>query len=598
MTNESVGSSPRTQGGDAGAAELRAQVHELRRGVRAAAGFGALASVLTLMPSWYMLEVYDRVVNSRSGMTLAMLSVAIVLAYVATGVQEWARAMLLHTAGEGFEARLGARVFDAALAAQRKRPGSWGPQALTDLRTLRELVGSPAFYALFEAPMVLVCFALLYALNPWIGVAAMGAAGVQVAIGALNQRLSGALLREANQRAMAAHNDAERTLAQAPTVLALGMLPGLQARWHRRQNEALALQAQASTIAGGWQAGAKLLQNAVNSGFLGLSCWFLLHNQLNGGSGMLVVAGILGGRALGPFVQIITQWSTVQQAREAWQRLGQLLQDEPAPQSGMPLPAPKGELRVEGVNLVVPGTPTPLLRDLNFALSPGQVLVVLGPSGAGKSTLARLLMGLLPATQGKVRLDGADIATWPKVEVGARLGYLPQGVDLLDGTLADNIARFGEPSPEALQAVIEATGLAPLIESLPEGLDTRLGPDGARLSGGQRQRVALARALYGRPAFVVLDEPNAHLDEEGDLALQRAIQAARAQGTTFVVMTHRAGVLQVADRLLVLHDGQQKAFGPRDEVLAAIRQANDQVRQRASAAAAAAHPAAVVAKAA
>jgi ATP-binding cassette subfamily C exporter for protease/lipase len=582
MTNESVGSSPRAAAGSANGSELRAAVLALRQALRRAAAFGALASVLTLAPSWYMLEVYDRVVNSRNGLTLVMLSLAIVLAYAATAVQEWARAALLHAAGESLEARLGPRVFDAALVTQRKRPGSWGPQALTDLRTLRDLIGSPAFYALFEAPMVLICFVLLYALNPWIGVAAMGAALVQAAIGMLNQRLSGTLLREANQRAMAAHSDAERSLAQAPTVLALGMLPGLQARWHKRQDEALALQAQASSIAGGWQAGAKLLQNAVNSGFLGLSCWFLLHNQLNGGSGMLVVAGILGGRALGPFVQIITQWSTVQQAREAWQRLDQLLQAEPAPKPGMPLPAPKGELRVEGVGLVLPGSPTPLLRDLNFALTPGQVLVVLGPSGAGKSTLARLLMGLLPATQGKVRLDGADIATWPKAEVGARLGYLPQGVDLLDGSLAENIARFGEPSPEALQAVIDATGLAPLVASLPEGLDTRLGPDGARLSGGQRQRVALARALYGRPAFVVLDEPNAHLDEEGDQALQRAIQAARALGSTFVVMTHRAGVLQVADRILVLHDGQQKAFGPRDEVLAAIRQANDQVRQRAS----------------
>ncbi len=566
-----------------GAQELREHVARLRTDLRRAAAFGAVASVLALLPSWYMLEVYDRVVNSRSGMTLAMLSVAIVLAYALTAVQEWARSGLLHAAGARLDEQLAARVFDAALAAQRKRSPVGGAQALTDLRTLREALNSPAFHALFEAPMVLVCFGLLYALNPWIGIAAMLAALVQGGMGWLNQRHSGRLLKQANQRAMGAQAFAERALGQAPVALSMGMLPGLLGRWQRSQGEALGLQAQASQAAGAWQAASKLLQNAVNSGFLGLSCWFLLHGQLNGGGGMLIVAGILGGRALAPFVQVITQWSSVQQAREAWQRLEALLQAEPLATPAMPLPAPKGELRVDGVSLIVPGTPMPLLRDLHFALQRGQVLVVLGASGAGKSTLARLLLGLQAPTQGKVRLDGVDVAGWPKDQLGAHLGYLPQGVDLLDGSLADNIARFGPPSPEALEAVIEATGLRPLVDALPEGLATRLGPDGARLSGGQRQRVALARAMYGRPALVVLDEPNAHLDEEGDLALARLIDTARRDGCTFVVMTHRSGVLQVADQVLVLHEGQQKAFGPRDEVLAAIRQANEQARQRPAA---------------
>ncbi|MCK6426828.1 MAG: type I secretion system permease/ATPase [Burkholderiaceae bacterium] len=583
MISPSAPSNPPNPGGGASDDELRAAFAELRPALRRAAGFGAAASVLALAPSWYMLEVYDRVVNSRSGMTLAMLTLAIVLAYLLTAVQEWARGALLHAAGASLDARLGPRLFDAAMAAQRRRLPEGGPQALADLRSLREALASPAFHALFEAPMVLICFALLYALNPWIGVVAMGAALLQGGIGWMNQRRSGELLRQANQQAMAAQADADRSLAQAPTALALGMLGGLQARWQQRQGEALALQAQASVIAGRWQAAAKLLQNGVNSGFLGLSAWFLLQGQLAGGQGMLIVAGILGGRALTPFVQVITQWSTVQQAREAWQRLQRLLAAEPAPQPGMPLPAPRGELRVEGLSLLLPGSSTALLRDLNFALAPGQVLAVLGASGAGKSTLARLLVGLQAPTQGKVRLDGVDVASWPKAELGPHLGYLPQGVDLLDGSLAENIARFGDVSPEQLDAVIEACGLRSLVEALPEGLQTRLGPDGARLSGGQRQRVALARAMVGKPALVVLDEPNAHLDEEGDAALLRLIEAARRRGCSFVVVTHRIGVLQAADRVLVLHEGQQRAFGPRDEVLAAIRKAGEAARQRVAA---------------
>lgn len=588
MISPSAPSNPPSPGGGASDDELRAAFAGLRPALRRAAGFGAAASVLALAPSWYMLEVYDRVVNSRSGMTLAMLTLAIVLAYLLTAVQEWARGALLHAAGASLDARLGPRLFDAAMAAQRRRLPEGGPQALADLRSLREALASPAFHALFEAPMVLICFALLYALNPWIGVAAMGAALLQGGIGWMNQRRSGELLRQANQRAMAAQADADRSLAQAPTALALGMLGGLQARWQQRQAEALALQAQASVIAGRWQAAAKLLQNGVNSGFLGLSAWFLLQGQLAGGEGMLIVAGILGGRALAPFVQVITQWSTVQQAREAWQRLQRLLAAEPAPQPGMPLPAPRGELRVEGLSLLLPGGHAALLRDLNFALAPGQVLAVLGASGAGKSTLARLLVGLQAPTQGKVRLDGVDVASWPKAELGPHLGYLPQGVDLLDGSLAENIARFGDVSPGQLDTVIEACGLRSLVEALPEGLQTRLGPDGARLSGGQRQRVALARAMVGTPALVVLDEPNAHLDDEGDAALLRLIEAARRRGCSFVVVTHRIGVLQAADRVLVLHEGQQRAFGPRDEVLAAIRQAGEAARQRAVAPAAAA----------
>ena len=562
-----------------GADDLRAEMDHLRGAFRRAAVHGVAASLLALAPSWYMMEVYDRVVNSRSGMTLAMLTVAVLLMYGLAAVQEWARGALLQAAARDLDTRLGPRVFDAALAAVRRRQPHGGPQALHDLRTVRDFVASPVCMAVFEVPMVGVCLVLLYLLSPWLAAVAVGAVALQALLGWMNERQGGASLQQANQHGQAAQAWAERVLAQAPVVLASGMLPGVRQRWLQRQREALALQARASRSSGAWQAGSRLLQNLVTSGLLGLSAWLLLHDALHGGGAMLVVSGIVGGRAMAPFVQVIGQWGTVQQARQAWDRLARLLQAEPAPAASMPLPAPQGALRVEQVGLSVAGSSAPVLDGLNFGLQRGEVLAVIGPSGSGKSTLARLLLGAMPATQGKVRLDGVDVAQWPKAELGAHVGYLPQGIELLDGTLAENIARFGEPSPTGLDRVIDLTGLQALADSLPDGLATRLGPNGARLSGGQRQRVGLARALYGAPALVVLDEPDAHLDEDGDAALLRIIDTCRRQGTTFVVMTHRPSVLQVADRLLILHEGRQKAFGPRDEVLAALRRAGEQVQQ-------------------
>src|SRR5690606_4050520 len=309
---------------------------------------------------------------------------------------------------------------------------------------------------------------------------------------------------------------------------------------------------------GTWQSASKLLQNLVNSALLGLSCWLLLHDRLNGGGAMLVVAGIFGARVLAPFIQIITQWPAVAGARDAAARLTALLQAVPAPAEAMPLPAPKGLLTVEHAIAAPPGSPAPVLKGIAFALRPGEAVVVMGPWGAGKTCLARLLLGLWPAASGKVRLDGVDVHAWDKAELGPHVGYLPQHAELIEGSSADNIARFGRGEPAAVQAAVDAVGLGELIASLPGGLDTWVGPNGCTLSGGQRQRVALARALYGEPAFVVLDEPNASLDEAGDAALARVIAQGKRRGCSFVVMSHRTSVLAVADHLLLLRDGQQQ----------------------------------------
>jgi ATP-binding cassette subfamily C exporter for protease/lipase len=327
----------------------------------------------------------------------------------------------------------------------------------------------------------------------------------------------------------------------------------------------------------------KFLQTVMGSLLLGLGAWLVLRNQLNGGAAMMIVASIIGGRVLAPLVQIVTQWRTAVAARDAWNRLDNLLTALPPKPESMALPPPRGQLVAENIIAVAPGTQTPILKGVTFGLNPGEVLAVIGPSASGKTTLARVLAGLWPSHGGKARLDGADIFAWDKTELGPHVGYLPQDVELFDGTLAENIARFGALEKAKVENAARAVGLHEFIMSLPDGYDTDVGPEGARLSGGQRQRVGLARALYGDPVFVLLDEPNSSLDEVGDAALAAAIQEYKARGTTFVVITHRTSVLGVADKILLLRDGATQAFGPRDEVLAALQKANQEAQAQAKA---------------
>jgi ATP-binding cassette, subfamily C, bacterial exporter for protease/lipase len=308
-----------------------------------------------------------------------------------------------------------------------------------------------------------------------------------------------------------------------------------------------------------------------------------MRNELHGGSAMMIIASVLGGRVLAPLVLIVSQWRAVVNVRDAYARLDQLLTQFPQNPPAMPLPAPRGVLTVEALVAGAPGNPSPIVKGVQFGLQPGEVVAVIGPSASGKTTLARLLVGVWPAASGKVRLDGADVFTWDKEELGPHVGYLPQGVELLEGTLAENIARFGPVDLIKVEAAARSVGLHEFILALPKGYDSPVGRDGGMLSGGQRQRVALARALYGDPVFVVLDEPNSSLDEAGDAALTAAIAQRKAQGTGFVVMTHRTSLLAVADKLLIVRDGNQAAFGPRDEVLAALQKANQEAQAKARA---------------
>jgi ATP-binding cassette subfamily C exporter for protease/lipase len=553
--------------------ELSQALEPLRPEIYRAIGFSLIISFLALSPTVYMLEVFDRVVNSRSDVTLLMLTLMVMLAYAVMELLEKVRGALMRASGVRLDAALSKRVYDAMFMGFLKRQVGGNMQVLNDLKLVREFLANPALMAVMEAPVALVALALIFAISPILGWSAVAGALVQVAITWMNERASRKPLMEANRAAMNAQQFADASLRNAHVMESMGMLDAVHGQWQKRQKEFLGLQAQASEGAGFWSAMSKLLQLVMTSLLLGLGAWLLLTNSLNGGASMMIVGSVLGGRVLAPLSQLVAQWNAVVNVRSAWERLEGLLAQVPPKPEAMSLPAPKGYLSVEGLMAGAPGQQVPIVRGVQFGLAKGEVLAVVGPSASGKTTLARLLVGLWPAMSGKVRLDGADVFTWDKSELGPYLGYLPQGVELLEGSLAENIARFGEVDMAQVEAAARLVGLHELIMSMPQGYNSPIGRDGAMLSGGQRQRVGLARALYGKPVFVVLDEPNSSLDEAGDLALANAIAALKQLGTTFVVMTHRTSVLGVADKMLIMRDGAQQAFGPRDEVLAALQKA-------------------------
>ena len=536
-----------------------------------------LAGLLMLAPSVYMLEVYDRVVYSRNPLTLLMLTLLVLMVYGVLEVLDWARNEVMREAGEALDCKLGDRLFRAMFDASLKRTAGGALQTQFDLRTLREFMQTPVVAAVMELPVSLFFLLLVFAIHPWLGWFALAGALVQASLAWFNERSTQPLLSKANRTAMVSQQQVDAMLRNAQVVQAMGLQAPMYRRWHTLQQTFLHQQAIASARAGAFGASTKFWQNLISSGLLGLACWLLLNNQLNGGGGMMIVASILGGRVLAPLVQGVAQWQQVIQVVDAKKRLTQVLHSIPARVSGMSLPAPSGALQVDGLVAVAPGSSVPILKGVSFSLQPGEVLAVVGSSASGKTTLARMLMGLWPASNGKVRLDGVDVFNWDKAELGPSVGYLPQGVELIDGTLAENIARFASADRQQITAAAAAAGLHEWALQLPQGYDTPVGREGCMLSGGWRQRVGLARALFGRPVFVVLDEPNASLDEAGDAALLAAIAQFKALGTTFVVMTHRKSVLQVTDKILVLHEGQTQAYGSRDEVLAAMRQASGSV---------------------
>jgi ATP-binding cassette subfamily C exporter for protease/lipase len=534
--------------------------------------FSAISNLLMLAPSLYMLQVYDRVLGSRNELTLVMLTVMMLFAYMMTSGLDLIRSFVLVRVGARFDMALNKRVYTAAFEQNLKASGVSAGQALTDLTNVRQFLTGNALFAFFDAPWFPFYLIVIFVFEPSLGIFALCGTAVLVVLAIVNERVSRAPLAEANTMAIVSGQLATNNLRNAEVIESMGMLPNLMERWFKLHSRFLRLQAVASEKAGIISAITKFVQTSQQSLVLGFGALLVLEGKIS--PGMMIAASILVGRALAPVQQLIGVWKSWSSTRSAYERLTKLLGDNPERTAGMELPAPTGAVSVEAAMATAPGSKNMVLKGITFAIGSGDVLGIIGPSGCGKSTLARLMVGVWPAMSGKVRLDGADIYQWNKDQLGPHLGYLPQDIELFGGSISENIARFGEVDPEKVVQAAKRAGVHELILQMPKGYDTLLGDGGAGLSGGQKQRIGLARAMYGDPALLVLDEPNSNLDDVGEAALVQAVNDLRARGKTIVLVTHRTSAIAATTKLLVMRDGQAALFGPTNKVLQQLQETN------------------------
>ncbi len=551
--------------------EIAAAIWALRRPFYIVGGFSFLINMLMLVPTIYMLQMYDRVLGSRNELTLIMITLITVGLFLLLAGLEWVRSRILVRVGAQFDAALNSRVFNAAFENNLRTNGANAGQALSDLTNIRQFITGNGLFAFFDAPWFPIYLIVIFILHPVLGWFSIGGAVIAIVLTLVNEWATRGPLSQANAAAITSNNYATNNLRNAEVIEAMGMLDNLRARWYKRYKDLLALQSVASDRAGTISAFSRFIRITQQSLILGLGAYLVIKQQMSPGG--MIAGSILMGRALAPVDLLIGSWKNLISSRGALERLEKMLNQFPAHKETMPLPAPKGNLTVESVLATAPGSNVPILKGVSFALNQGDALAIIGPSAAGKSTLARLLVGVWPAATGKVRLDGADVFAWNKLELGPHIGYLPQDVELFEGTIAENIARFGEIDHEKVIEAAQLTGVHDMILHFPQGYDTPIGVSGGFLSGGQRQRIALARAVYGNPSLIVLDEPNANLDDVGEAALLKAVEALRRAGSTVVLITHRTNIISSVNKILLLRDGQVAAFGPRDDVLKALAQA-------------------------
>ena len=531
--------------------------------------YSAAINILMLVPIMYMMLVYDRVVASGSISTLAMLTLIMVFLMAAMGGFEWVRSMILVSAANKIEHNLRDRVFDASFKQALYTGGSANSsQASNDLSQLRQFLTGNGLFAFFDAPWFPIYVIVMFMFHPLFGITAIVAGIVMVALAWITEKVTTNKLKEANQEANWVNNQINGSMRNVEVISAMGMLSNVRRRQQVRADKVLHLQTNASRLAGILSTLSKSFRVITQSLILGLGALLALRQEIS--PGMMIAGSLLLGRALAPIDMLVGTWKGFSVARAQYERLGQLLERIPADDETMTLPAPQGNVQVEQVYVTPPGAKAPVVKGVSFDLSAGEALGIVGPSASGKSTLARALLGLWPTGGGKVRLDGADIFSWEREELGPHIGYLPQDIELFDGTISDNICRFGERDAEKIVAAAQLAGVHELILRLPEGYDTIIGGAGGILSGGQRQRIGLARAVYGDPKLLILDEPNSNLDDQGEKELVAALQRVKAQGCTVIVITHRTMVLMCVDKVLVMKDGQAVNFGTRDHVLSAL----------------------------
>jgi ATP-binding cassette subfamily C protein EexD len=533
--------------------------------------FSAAVNLLQLVPIIYMMQVYDRVIASNSMSTLGMLTLLMVAMLIALGGFEWVRSYILVAASNKIEISLRERVFNATFKLALNTAGAKNSaQPINDLTGLRQFLTGNGVFAFFDAPWFPVYLFVMFMFHFWFGVMAIVAGIIMVGLAYLTELETNNRLKDANNFAHQANTHLIGSLRNAEVIAAMGMTGAVRNKQQEISDRVLQVQTDASKLAGGIGAVSKTFRLVTQSLILGLGALLAIEHMVTPGA--MVAGSLLLGRALAPIDMLVGTWKGFSLARAQYERLNNLLTQLPSDRDRMQLPAPVGNLSLESVHVTPPGAKAPVLHGVSFQLAAGEALGIVGPSASGKSTLARAILGIWPAVVGKVRLDGADISSWSREDLGPYIGYLPQDIELFDGTISENIARFGDLDAEKVVAAAKLAGVHELILRQPEGYDTVIGGAGGVLSGGQRQRIGLARAIYGSPKLLVLDEPNSNLDEAGEKELVAAMLRIKAQGCTVIVISHRTLILSAVDKLLVLKEGVAVSFGPRDQVLQALTQ--------------------------
>jgi len=545
-----------------------------------AAGFSLLINFLMIAPSIYMLQVYDRVVSTGNKTTLLMLTLIILMLYITMASLEWVRSQILVKVSTRLEMLLNERLFRVAFKQALFSGGRQATtQALDDLTGLRQFLTGNGLFAFFDAPWMPIYLGLLFVFHPWYGWFSVFTAILVSLVAVANEKATAKTLSEANQISIATRSLLGKNLRNAEVIESMGMLGNLRRRWMEGAVKVLDLQALASSRAGLLTSLSKVIRVSSQSLILGLGAYLTIEREISGG--LMIAGSILMGRALAPIDIMIGSWKGFVSARGQYKRLNEILQQIPAEKEHMQLPAPEGRIQLENAIVTPPGSRVPVIKGLNLVIEIGDIVGVLGPSGAGKSTLARAILGIWPAANGSIRLDGAEVFNWDREHLGRFIGYLPQDIELFEGTISENIARFGEIDPEKVVEAAKMADVHELILRLPEGYDTVIGATGGNLSGGQRQRIGLARALYDNPVLVVLDEPNSNLDEQGESALEKALLRLKEKQTTVIIITHRNNVLSRVDKLLILSEGALVAYGPRVQVVEYLQQQQQKQQQAA-----------------
>ncbi|NBT55854.1 MAG: type I secretion system permease/ATPase [Betaproteobacteria bacterium] len=552
-----------------GRSDLTRSLWAFRREFLMVGFYSMVANVLMLAPTLYMLQVYDRVLASQSEVTLVAISLLTLLLFGVMAFAEWMRSRLLVHTGVRLDERLSTQVFDASFEANLNQSGHAAARSFGDLIQIRQFLTGNGIFAFFDAPWAPIYLAVLYFLHPWLGAIGLLFALVQAVLAWVGHRV----VAEPSEAATKAASDAgvflQGKLRNAEVLESMGMIQNLQARWQSRHQQHLSLGGRAQRLTHHITAWSKFIRYSQQSLALGAGALLVIDGQLSPGA--MIAANVLMTRALAPIDQLVGSWRQFMSMRTAFGRLEQVLKDFPPRLATHRQATLAGELTLRGVTAGASGRPEPILRGIDLEVPAGTVMVIAGPSGSGKSTLARVLVGIWPQVSGDVLLDGVAIDQWDRSALGSQIGYLPQDIELFEGTIAENIARFGEIDSEQVIAAAQRAGLHEMILRFPKGYDTPMGEAGNLLSGGQRQRIALARAVYGDPALLVLDEPNANLDDVGEAALYQTVAQLKAAGKTVFLITHRPGAVALADRVLFLKDGLVQAEGPREAVVAALQ---------------------------